>query len=78
MNNLEKLSSGDIATRNNGTFEQFQEVIGHCFPNNTPRAGGEMEFYEASDSPNGGWVGFLLGWFEINFLLCEAGTEAGL
>ena len=60
MNNLEKLSSGDIATRNNGTFEQFQEVIGHCFPNDTPRAGGEMEFYEASDSPNGGWVGFNL------------------
>lgn len=43
MNNLEKLTAGEIAAENNGTLEQLREVIGHCFPMSTstrPTGGG--------------------------------------
>ena len=45
MNNLEKLTAGEVAARNNGTLEQLREVVGHCFPNNTRQINGGAKYY---------------------------------
>jgi len=54
MTNLEKLTAGEVAARNNGTLEQLREVIGHCFPNKPLPDGNNTLYYKSYNSPM--WV----------------------
>jgi len=58
MTNLEKLTYSDITAKNNGTVEQLNEVLKHCFPTAKANASGSMAYYEASSTQKGCWVGF--------------------
>lgn len=49
MNNLEKLTAGEIAARHNGTLEQLKEVLKHCFPDDKIEILGESKFYHSVD-----------------------------
>lgn len=47
MTNLEKFTAGEVAARNNGTLEQLETVVKHCFPTDLATTSGYYEFYFA-------------------------------
>lgn len=55
MTNLEKLTNGEIAAKNNGTLEQLREVLKHCFPKDLCTTEGSSIFYYKSKKFEDGW-----------------------
>ena len=56
MTNLEKLTAGEIAAENNGTLEQLQQVINHCFPNDNQTPSGDDKIYRAHNTIKDQWI----------------------